>query len=88
LSDVEVIVMAMPPDTLTDAVAFAVASAIAVATIVTTRSDGGLAAGAAYVAACPLSVFVGDIEPQGAAAHVTLQVTPRLLASLLTRAVT
>jgi hypothetical protein len=40
------------------------------------------------VAAAPLAVDCGDTDPHAAALHVTLQVTPLLLLSLLTVAAT
>lgn len=45
-------------------------------------------AGAVKVAAASLDVAWGDTDPQAATLHVTLQVTPLLLLSLLTVAVT
>ena len=45
-------------------------------------------AGAVYVVATPLAVDWGATEPQVAASHVTVQLTPLLLESLSTVAVT
>jgi hypothetical protein len=67
---------------------FLVESATAVAVSVTVRSVPGAFAGAVYVVGVPLGVVVGETLPQGAVAQVTAQVTPALLASLFTVAVT
>jgi|SRR5713101_3174359 len=62
----------------------AAASATEVAVIVTCKSEGGGVDGAVYVVAAPLAVVVGEIFPQGAGEHDTLQLTPLLLGSLVT----
>src|SRR5262249_61940526 len=82
-----VIVMPRPPATVRLVDALADGSATEVAVIVTGSAVGGRAAGAVYVAVAPLAVVAGDTEPQGAVAHETPQLTPRLPRSLLTVAV-
>ena len=56
--------------------------------IVTDKSLGGGVEGAVYVVEPPLLVDVGETVPHGAAEQDTVQVTPPLLASLATVAVT
>lgn len=63
-----------------------VRSATEVAVNVTFRSLTGGVDGAVYVAEAPLAVDVGDTEPQGAAAHDTVQFTPLFALSLDTAA--
>src|SRR5215831_20964566 len=72
--------------TVTEAVAVAPLKATEVAVTVTARSAGG-GAGAVYVFGVPLAVGPAGIEPHGAGAQETLQVTPLLVGSLLTVAV-
>ena len=60
------------------------ALATEVAVIVTCKSEGGGVGGAVYVVAAPLAVAVGEMLPQGAGEHDTLQLTPLWLGSLLT----
>ena len=72
--------------TVTEAVAVAPLKATEVAVTVTARSAGG-GAGALYVFGVPLAVGPAGIEPHGAGAQETVQVTPLLVGSLLTVAV-
>jgi hypothetical protein len=62
-----------------------------VAVIVTTGLGGlpvGTVGGAVKVAVSPLAVWTGEMEPQGAEAQVTDQVTPEFVGSLATLAKT
>jgi hypothetical protein len=73
--------------TVTVAEAIASGSPTEVAVTITCRSPAG-GGGALYVVAAPLAVVVGETLPQGAVAHVTVQVTPLLLGSFTSVAVT
>ena len=72
--------------TVTAAVADAPLNAAEAAVIVTARSLAGGVAGAVYVVEAPLAVDVGDNVPHGAGLQDTDQMTPLLLASLVTAA--
>ena len=57
------------------------------AAMVTVKLPAGGVAGAVYVVAPPLSVVVGDTDPQAAVAHDTVQATPLAAVSPVTVAV-
>lgn len=73
--------------TVTVAEDIASGSPTEVAVKVTCKSLAG-GGGALYVVGAPLAVLVGDTPPHGAVAHVTVQVTPLLLGSFTSVAVT
>lgn len=73
--------------TVTAAPARAGGSPTEVAVIVTCRSAAGGEGGAVYVVAAPFAVETGETLPQDPVAQDTAQVTPLLLASLVTAAV-
>ena len=54
----------------------------------TTKLPAGGLAGAVYLVIPPLGVMAGETEPQSAAGHVTLQLTPIFAESPVTLAVT
>ena len=78
----------LKPETVILVLIETVVLATEVAEIVTVKSDAGADAGAVYVVDTPLAVALGETEPQGAAAHDTVQVTPFVLGSLETIAET
>ena len=63
-------------------------TAVELAVITTTRLGAETVAGAVKVAVPPLIVEVGEMEPQGAAAQLTDQVTPEFVVSFVTTAMT
>jgi hypothetical protein len=74
--------------TVTVADAEAELAATEVALIWIVRLPVNALAGAVYVATTPLAVAAGETDPQGAAGHDTVQMTPLLAESLVTVAVT
>src|SRR5215469_3157788 len=72
------------PETIIPAAFDTVVLATEVAVIITVKSDAGAEAGAVYVVDAPLAVALGETEPQGAAGHVTVHVTPFALGSFET----
>jgi hypothetical protein len=73
---------------VTTAVAVTLPAAVEVAVMVTAGLGVGGAGGAVNVAGAPLAVCDGTTVPQGVFEQLTVQVTPELLVSLATTAVT